>query len=462
MNPIQPNKMAIRPILPLLLSMGLPAMLSMFIQSMYNIVDSMFIAQYSSEALTAVSLAFPVQNLILAFAVGTGIGINAVVSRRLGEKNQDAANSAVTHGLLLAIITSFAFLLIGSFLIEPFFNFFTDSPVIFELGVNYTTIITCFAFGTIIHIVIEKILQATGKMVFPMIFLATGAIINIILDPILIFGLLGFPQLGIEGAAIATIIGQLSAMTLAILTLVFVKGDVHCKIEGFTFNWHVIKDIYAIGVPATLIYSLGSILVMGLNTILIGFSEAAVSLFGIFFKLQSFIFMPILGLTQGQLPIIGYNYGAENPQRIDETMKWSLIITGAIALVGTVLFTFGSATLLSFFQATPEIYELGAVALPLLSLSFFPASIALIFSTLFQSIKRGGFSLGIALLRQGIIILPLSILVAPTLGLTGIWLTFILAETIAALTSIGLFYYHRKRDLIFNRESEIDFTTQTA
>ncbi|MGL4973115.1 MAG: MATE family efflux transporter [Culicoidibacterales bacterium] len=452
MNQTQPNKMAVRPILPLLLTMAFPAMLSMFIQSMYNIVDSMFIAQYSSEALTAVSLAFPIQNLILAFAVGTGIGINAVVSRRLGEKNFTAANSAVTHGLLLAIITSIGFFIIGSFLIKPFFQLFTDSAQIFELGVNYTTIVTCFAFGTIVHIVIEKILQATGKMIFPMIFQATGAIINIILDPILIFGLFGFPQLGIEGAAIATIIGQFSAMTLAVLTLAFIKGDVRCKLQGFKFDWHVVQDIYAIGIPATLIYSLGSILVMGLNTLLITFSEAAVALFGIFFKLQSFIFMPILGLTQGEMPIIGYNYGAKNAARIHETIKWSLIITGGIALVGTLLFSVGSQKLLSFFQASPEIYHLGAAALPILSLSFFPAAIALIFSTLFQAIKRGGFSLFIALLRQGIIILPLSLLIAPTFGLTGIWLTFIVAETVAAITAIGLFMYHQKHDPIFTQE----------
>lgn len=444
--------MATRPILPLLITMSLPAMISMFIQSMYNIVDSMFISHYSAEAFTAVSLAFPIQNLILAFAVGTGVGVNALVSRRLGEQNLDAANATISHGLLLTLMTALAFVGIGLFFIEPFFRLFTQSPTILQLGVAYTTIITCFAFGTLFHIVIEKIFQATGKMLAPMIFQAVGAIINIILDPLMIFGIGGFPELGIQGAAWATIIGQFSAMFLAVGTLCFLKGPLKINFRGWRFEWQIIREIYAIGVPAIVITGIGSMLVTGMNSILIRFSEAAVALFGIFFKLQSFIFMPILGLTQGAMPIFGFNYGAKNAPRILETLKWSLLISLAITLVGMSAFIFAPTMLLNLFGATPEIYALGQSALPLLSISFLPATIAVIFSTIFQATKRGGSSLVVALLRQGVIIIPLALLIAPYFGLTGIWLTFLFAEIVAAITALLLFRTLQRQEPIFQAE----------
>ncbi len=444
------NKMAVRPILPLLLTMAFPAMLSMFIQSLYNIVDSMFIAQFSTDALTAVSLAFPIQNLILAFAVGTGVGINAVVARKLGEQNFNDANSAATHGLLLALATSAVFMTLSCFFIQPFFKAFTDSPVIFDLGVQYTSIITFLSFGIIIHIAIEKILQATGKMIFPMIFQAVGAIVNIILDPILIFGLVGFPALGIEGAAWATIIGQFSAMLLALITLFFAKNDVTLSFQSFRFNFKIIKDIYAVGIPVTLIYSLGSILVIGLNAILIAFSEAAVALLGIFFKLQSFIFMPVLGLTQGAMPIIGYNYGARKTNRLFATCNWSLLVSTLITFIGTSLFIFFPHQLLGFFGASKEMLELGAIALPILGLSFIPAGISLIYTTVFQAVNRGSFALITALLRQTIIILPLAFIFAPMYGITSIWLTFIIAECLAAIVAWLLFHNLRKKDDVLN------------
>lgn len=450
----QTNKMATRSILPLLLTMSFPAMVSMFIQSMYNIVDSMFISHYSAEAFTAVSLAFPIQNLILAFAVGTGVGVNALVSRRLGEQNFKGANTAISHGLLLTFVTALIFILVGIFCIEPFFSLFTDSAVILALGSTYTTIITCLAFGTLFHIVIEKIFQATGKMLFPMIFQAVGAIVNIILDPILIFGLFGFPELGIEGAAWATIIGQFSAMFLAVATLFLTKSFIEINLRTFRFDWQIVRDIYTIGIPAIVITGIGSILVTGMNSILIRFSDAAVALFGIFFKLQSFIFMPILGLTQGAMPIIGFNFGAKNAQRIQETIKWSLIVSLLLTITGMLFFILAPSTLLQLFDASQEILLIGQTALPMLSLSFIPATVAIIFSTVFQATKRGGSSLVVALLRQGIIIIPLALILAPFFGLTGIWFTFIFAEVVAAATAAILFTQLKQREPIFTQHQQ--------
>lgn len=448
------NKMGTKPIFPLLMTMALPAMLSMFIQSMYNVVDSMFVAQISNEALTAVSLAFPIQNLILAVAVGTGIGINSLISRRLGEKNSDKANSAVTHGLILAGITSLLFIVFGVFLTKPFFGLFTNSESILSLGCDYTYIVTIMSFGTIIHIAIEKILQGTGMMVYPMIFQAVGAIINIILDPIFIFGWFGVPALGVKGAAIATIIGQISAMTLAVVTLIFMKNEVKIKTKGFKFDMKVVKDIYAVGFPSTLMYALGSVLVMGLNVMLIKFSEAAVALFGVYFKLQSFVFMPVNGLIQGAMPIMGYNYGAKNKKRLIGTLKASLLVSIIIMGVGSLIFMIFPEQLLRLFNASDEMLSIGKVALRVISISYISAAIAFMFSTLFQAINKGLYSLWISVLRQIAIILPLAFVLSKTSGLVGIWITFPIAETISAIIGIVLFRKVYKTNPVFTEEAE--------
>ena len=323
---LKENKMESKSILPLLLSMSIPAILSMIIQSMYNIIDSMFVAQLGNDALTAVSLAFPIQNILLGAAVGTGIGVNSLISRTLGEKNTDKSNTVVTYGLILGFITWVAFLILGILFIKPFFSMYTDSANILNLATEYTNIVVYFSFGIIIHIIIEKILQGIGSMIYPMVFVLVGAIINIILDPIFIFGYFGVPRLGVKGAAIATIIGQITAMVLAVVTLVVRKGEVKIKKRNLRFDLNIIKEIYVVGIPATIMFVLGSVLVVGLNSILIKISAVGVSILGIFLKLQSFVFMPISGLTQGAMPIMGFNYGAGNKERLMETLKISLII----------------------------------------------------------------------------------------------------------------------------------------
>jgi putative MATE family efflux protein len=348
------NKMGIRPVFPLLMSMAFPPMLSMLIQALYNIVDSMFVAQIGEHALTAVSLAFPIQTLIVACAVGIGVGVNSYIARKLGEKKQDEANSAVLHGLLLALVGSLLFILLGIFGIPAFFKMFTSDALIYEEACAYTYICVFFCFGCFFHICIEKVFQSTGKMIFPMAIQAIGAIINIILDPIMIFGWFGFPALGVQGAAIATVIAQITSMAMSFFVLLSREHDVKVDVKHFHFHMDCIKKILAVGVPNACMNALNSFLVMGLNTILIGFSNAAVAVFGIYFKLQTFVFMPASGLTQGAMPLMGYNYGAGYHQRLHEALKYAISVTGIIMLCGCLLFEIFPTQLLGLFDANAE------------------------------------------------------------------------------------------------------------
>ncbi len=441
------NKMGTKPIFPLLITMGLPAMLSMFIQSMYNIIDSMFVARISEDALTAVSLAFPIQNVILAVAVGTGVGINSLIARKLGEGKTKEASNVASHGVLLGIFSAFIFLLLSFTIVKPFFKAYTSSLVIFDYGVKYTFIILAFSFGSIIHICIEKIIQATGNMVIPMMFQIVGCITNIILDPILIFGIGPFPKMGIEGAAIATIIGQMTSMTLAICMILFIKHDVKLTYQGFRFDLDMVKEIYRVGVPSILVISVGSILVMALNAILLPLNPLAVPLLGIYFKLQSFVSMPVCGLTQGAMPIFAYNYGAKNKKRFIQTLYYSLLIAFFMMCIGTLIFMVYPDFLLKIFNASNELIELGVGALRILSISFIFSTIGLIFATLFQAIGRGKFSLWISLMRQLIIIIPLGIIFSRIWGLNAVWYSFIIAEAISGLFSIWLYVQVYKNEI---------------
>ena len=443
------NKMGVKPVFPLLVTMALPAMFSMFVQSMYNIVDSIYVAQIGQDALTAVSLAFPIQNFILAVAVGTGVGINSLIARRLGEGNREEANRVVSHGLLLAAASALLFVLFAVTCVRPFFRAYTSSPVIFDYSVWYTMIVTTLSFGTIIHIYVEKVIQATGKMTLPMLFQIIGCVVNIVLDPILIFGLGPIPAMGIDGAAIATVTGQITSMLCAVGLLLFRPHDVKLSFHGFRFEWKLVKNIYAVGVPSILMNSVSSVLVMGLNAILISVHELAVSLLGIYFKLQSFVFMPVSGLTQGAMPIMGYNYGAKKRCRLTQTIRDSLILAVAIMAAGTVVFCVWPSELLYLFNATPELLEIGIPALRLLSVSFVFAACSLIFATLFQAVGKGGQSLLITLLRQLILILPFSYLAVNLLGmgLEAVWITFIGAEAVTTLACLFLYRRFYKKEI---------------
>lgn len=435
MGEIRENKMGSAPILKLIISMSLPAMFSMLVQSLYNIVDSAFVAQLGEGALTAVSLAFPIQMLIVSVAVGTGIGLNSLVSRRLGEKNQVEANSAATHGILLGLFSGIVVAILGILFTRFFFECFTDNKTIIDMGYSYIIVITTMSFGSFIQINLEKTLQATGNMIYPMIFQLTGAITNIILDPIMIFGLFGFPKLGVLGASIATVTGQIFAMLLS-LYVVFKKSHaVHITFKGFKLSSKTIKNIYAVGFPSMVMQSIGSVLIVGLNSILITFSDAAVSVLGIYYKLQSFIFMPVFGLTQGVMPIMGYNFGAKNKHRLLSALKIGSVIAILIMLFGTILFVSIPDKLLMIFNASEQMLEIGVKALRTISLCFVPAAIGIMFSTLFQAVGQGHKSLYISILRQLVIILPVAYLLSK-IGLYYVWYSFPIAEVFSLVVSI--------------------------
>lgn len=442
--------------LPLIASMSLPSMFSMLIQSFYNIVDSIFVARYSDNALTAVSLAFPVQMLMIAIAVGTGIGINSLVSRKLGERNFEEANSAATHGLVLTIASWFVFAIVALFAIEPFFKSFAQSQITYQMSCDYTFIVSIFSFGVFFQIYAEKTLQATGNMIYPMLLQLVGAIINIILDPILIFGYFGFPELGIRGAATATVIGQIVSMLLAIYLMFFKKHEVTVSLRKFKLRFKTIKDIYAVGLPSIIMQSIGSLLNTCLNMILASFSEVAVSVLGVYYKLQSFVFMPVFGLTHGVMPITGYCFGARNKKRMLSALKIGCAIAFCIMLAGTLIFWIFPKQLLMIFNNNQELITIGIPALRIISLCFTSAAIGIMFSTLFQAVGDGHLSLLVSTMRQLVVILPAAYLLSK-IGLSYVWFAFPIAEGVSLVVSILLFirlYRKKIRDLVPLRDTE--------
>lgn len=424
--------------LKLIFSMSLPSMFSMLIQALYNIVDSMYVSFYDTNALTAVSLAFPLQLLITAVAVGTGVGINSLVSRRLGEKRFDEANSAATHGIILAVISWVVFVILGFICIEPYFSMMDASAPVKAMSCTYTNIVVYLSIGCFVQCVLEKTLQATGNMIYPMLFQLTGAIINIILDPILIFGYLGAPEMGIAGAAIATVAGQIVAMIFSVIIIFTKTHGVKISFKSFKLDFGIIRDIYAVGIPSIIMQAIGSVLTTALNKILIGFSEAAVTVYGIYFKVQSFVFMPVFGLNQGVMPIMGYSYGAKNKHRLMSALKYGCIIAFSIMLIGTIIFWAIPDKLLMLFNATEEILQIGIPALRIISLCFTSAAIGILFSTLFQAIGMGFNSLLVSLLRQIILLLPAAYLLSK-IGLESVWYAFPIAEGVSLIASIVLF-----------------------
>ena len=441
------NKMAVRPVFPLLMSMAIPPMISMLIQSLYNIVDSMFVAKIGEDALTAVSLAFPVQTLIVACSVGIGVGVNSYISRSLGREDQQGADSAVAHGLLMAAFVSVLFVLAGQFLLEPFFRMFSSDPLILSEAIAYTQICLTFCAGCFIHICIEKVFQSTGSMIFPMLLQALGAITNIILDPIMIFGLFGFPAMGVKGAAVATVIGQHTAMLASLLVFLLGKFAVRLDLRNFRFSWKMIRDIATIAVPNSCMNALGSVLVMGLNSILIGFSNTAVSLFGIYYKLQTFLYLPANGIVQGMRPLIGYNYGARRPDRVKKTIKCAMFYAEAIMLVGFLLFQFLPDKLLGLFSASEAMLAIGKPALRIICFHFLLAGMSIILSSTFQALGNGMFSLIISVCRQLVVLLPAAWLLSKTGNVNMVWWSFVIAE-LASVTLSFIFFARLDKKII--------------
>lgn len=429
----QQNKMGVMPIPKLLITMSLPMILSMLVQALYNVVDSIFVAKLNEAALTAVSLAFPVQNLMIAIAVGTGVGINALLSRYLGEHRFDNANDVAKNGIFISIISGLIFTVIGVSGAGVFFRAQTSDPEIIRYGTQYMQIVTFFAIAIFTQIAGERLMQSTGKTFYNMITQGLGAIINIILDPILIFGLFGLPRLEVAGAAIATVIGQIVAVSLSLYLNCKKNTEININMRHFRPCGKTIKAIYEIGVPSIIMQSIGSFMTFGMNNILLMFSSTAAAVFGVYFKLQSFVFMPIFGLNNGLIPIIAYNYGAKEPKRITHVIRLSIYIATGIMLVGFVLFQTIPATFMAMFDASDHMMEIGVPALRIISLSFLFAGYSIICSSVYQALGNGVYSLIVSAARQLFIILPAAYIFGKLFGLQIVWWAFPLAEIISVI-----------------------------
>lgn len=433
------NKMGTMPIPKLLITMSLPMIVSMLVQALYNIVDSMFVARLNEEALTAVSLAFPVQNLMIAVASGTAVGINSLLSRNLGERRFVDANKAAKNGLFLAVVSSIVFAIVGILASNLFFKMQTTDTLIQTYGNHYMMIITICSFALFMQMTAERLLQATGKTFYTMITQGLGAIINIILDPIMIFGLFGFPRMEVAGAALATVIGQLIAAMLAIYFNLTKNKELHLNLRGFRPEKNIIKNIYQVGVPSILMMSIGSILTFGMNKILMMFSATATAVYGVYFKLQSFIFMPVFGLNNGMIPIIAYNYGARQKKRILDTIKLSVAFAVCVMLIGLAVFQLYPQTMLSLFDASENMLEIGVPALRTISWSFTFAGFCIVMSSVFQALGNGVYSLITSVSRQLLTILPLAYIFAILFGLDMVWWAIPIAELVSLALSIILF-----------------------
>ena len=441
------NKMGTMPVNKLLVTMSLPMVISMIVQALYNIVDSIFVSRLSEDALTAVSMAFPMQNLMISVAVGTGVGINAMLSRALGEKKFEAANKTAENGIFIEVLGYVLFLLIGIFVTKPFFLAQAGAGDIANMGIEYTRICLLMSFGIFMQIGFERILQSTGRTIFTMITQSTGAIINIILDPILIFGLFGMPKMGVAGAAIATVTGQICAAILAITFNLTKNPDVHISFKGVKPQIIFVKNILSVGIPSIIMSSVGSAMTFGMNKILITFSSTAVAVFGVYFKLNSFVFMPVFGLNNGMVPIVSYNYGAQNKKRLTKTIKLAIMYAVCIMFIGIMLFQFIPDVLLRLFDASDHMLEIGIPALRVISLSFAFAGICIVISSSLQALGHGFLSMMISITRQLIILLPSAYILAKFGGIHAVWWSFNIAE-IASLTLSLLFFKHMYNKII--------------
>jgi len=439
------NKLGVVPIPKLLFSMSIPAIISMMIQALYNIVDSIFVAQIGEEALTAVSLAFPIQMIIISCFVGLGVGINSAISRRLGQnKNSEAANVA-EHGFLLAVSIAAVLGILGFFTAEAFISLFTDNANIIAQGRAYLMIVTVFCFGSFITQAAFSTLQGTGEMIQPMVGQIIGAVTNIILDPIMIFGWFGFPALGVAGAAIATVIGQLFGMVYMLL-IVFKSGKSYLKLDYQVFHYEteIVKDIFKVGLPAAIMQGLASLMITGYNLILAGFGMSAVAVFGVYFKIQSIIFMPIFGLGQGAMPIFGFNFGARNRERFNETLKVAITAALSIMIIGTVLFWIFPAQIMMAFNPSSEMMEIGVNCLRSISLAFPLAGISIMLSVSFQAIGKAYVSMIASFIRQMVVLLPVTYLLAQAGGLDWLWYGFFISEIVCLAYELFMFRWYQR------------------
>lgn len=436
------------PIKKLVITMSLPMMVSMLVQALYNVVDSIFVSQVCEDALTAVSLAFPVQNLMIGVATGTGVGINALLSRSLGAKEYEKVNKTASNGVFLALLSGLAFLVFGFIGVRIFFAGQVDkSSAIYSYGVDYLSVICIFSFGVFGQVTMERLMQATGKSTLSMFTQLTGAIINIILDPLFILGIGPFPRLEAKGAAIATVIGQICAFAMGLILNKKLNKEIHLSFRSFRPDFRIIGEIYKIGVPSIIMVAIGSFMNFFLNKILLSFSSTAAAVFGVYFKLQSFIFMPVFGLNNGVIPIVAFNYGARNRDRIIKTIRFSCVIAVSIMCFGTLLMWLIPEQMLSLFEASEDMMSIGVPALKYISLSFILAAVNINLGSCFQALGRSYYSMIVSFARQIVVLLPVAYLLSKTGVLNYVWLAFPIAE-VASLAATLIFFINIYRKLI--------------
>ena len=433
------NKMGVQPVGRLLAGMAIPMMISMLVQALYNVVDSVFVSRISENAFNAVGLAFPLQNLMIAVGAGTAVGINALLSRSLGEKKQDMADRAAGTGIFLSLCSAVVFALIGIFLSRPFFMAQAKTvPEIVEMGTAYTRICLGLSVGLFCQFCFERLLQSTGRTMLSMVTQLIGAIINIILDPVFIFGLCGMPKMGVTGAAVATVLGQFVGALLAILLNLKYNPDIRIRLRLIRWGKPVVREIYRVGVPSIVMQSIGSVMTFGMNKILFVFTPTATAVFGAYFKIQSFIFMPVFGLNNGMLPIISYNYGAARMDRVKRTVRLTICTAVCIMTVGFAVFQLAPATLLTLFDASAEMTAIGVPALRIISISFLLAGFCIIAGSVCQAIGNPLYSMMVSICRQLVVLLPAAWLLAQSGRLELVWWSFPIAE-IASFTLSAIF-----------------------
>lgn len=454
------NKMGVMPINKLLITMSLPMILAMLVQALYNIVDSIFVAQINENALTAVSLAFPMQNLMIAFAGGTGVGINALLSRSLGEKNKKVVNKTANTAIVLGLANSVLFLFITLVFHRMFYTVQISDPQIIAYGSEYLLIVGGCSIGIFMQFVFERLLQSTGRTVHTMFSQGLGAIINIILDPILIFGYFGLPAMGVAGAALATVIGQILAAIFGLYLNLKYNKDITLRLRGFTLDFGIIKQIYVVGIPSIIMQSIGSVMTFGMNQILTAFTTTATAVFGVYFKLQSFIFMPVFGLNNGMIPIIAYNYGAGKKKRVLETIRFSSIYAITMMLIGFVTFQCFPEQLLLLFNASENMIRIGVPALRIISVSFIFAGFCIVCGSTFQALGKGVLSLTTSVVRQLLVLLPVAFVLSKIGEVFYVWLAFPISEMFALLLCIiflrkTLKQLHIEMDAVHEKETEV-------
>ena len=433
---MEENKMGVMPVNRLILSMSLPIMISMLVQALYNIVDSIFVAKISENALTAVSMAFPIQNLMIAVGVGTAVGVNALLARALGAKDYDRVNRIAENAVFLVAVSYALFLVIGLFLVEPFYRSQTDIEEIIRHGKEYLTVCCCLSFGVFTQVMFERLLQATGKTIYTMVTQGIGAIVNIILDPIMIFGLFGCPKMGVTGAAAATVIGQIVAGILSVWLNHTKNHEVKIRMKEAKPDLQVIRQIYGIGVPSIIMQAIGSVMTYGMNRILISFTATATAVFGVYFKLQSFVLMPVFGLNNGIIPIVAYNYGAKNRKRVLSTIRHSIAYAMSIMTLGFLVLQVFPGPLLQMFNASDTMMGIGIPALRTISLSFIPAGFGIACGSVFQAMGRSIYSMFVSMARQLVVLLPAAYILAGFGEVNFVWWAFPIAELMSLVMTV--------------------------